>query len=81
MKISVFFLHLFQKRTFGDEWHRLCYGSDVLLVTQPTLKEPQHTDPNWRSETHPFSSATALLKEETLLSVLYSHQTETVPDY
>jgi len=48
---SIFFLHLFRQRTFGNNWHRFC-GLDVIPVTQTgyssikALKGTQSTDPN-----------------------------------
>ena len=51
----VFFVHLFWKRTFGDKWQRLFYGSAALPVTsrqfesaEENLKEftqPRKNDP------------------------------------
>jgi len=35
---SVFFLNMFHKRNFGDNWHRF-YGLDALPVTQPTASK------------------------------------------
>jgi len=36
---SVFFPHLFQKRSFRDKWLRFFCGSDVLPATQSTMSE------------------------------------------
>jgi len=35
---SLFILHLFRKRTFGDKWHWFFYGAYVLF-TQTTLSK------------------------------------------
>jgi len=62
---SLFFLHMFLKRTFGDKWHRFFMG--CMSFSMKALKETQICEADQWPGLILSSSTTGLLMERALL--------------